>query len=124
MNDKRVLSGIIALAVILGLLFVTDGRVADRGLNQTEEAASQTVNEISYRGAQGQTALALLRQGHQVTTKEFTGLGEFVTAIDGVEAGSSHFWAFYVNDQMAQVGADQYVTREGDRVVWKLEEIK
>lgn len=76
------------------------------------------------RAAKDSTALALLKSTHQVQVKDFAGSGEFVTSIDGMEQDSGRFWAFYVNGSQAPVGAGQYQLKEGDRIEWKLEEIR
>jgi hypothetical protein len=44
-----------------------------------------------------------------------------ITGIDGVLADSSHYWAFYINDKLAERGADQVVTKNGDKIEWKME---
>ena len=79
---------------------------------------------VAYEGVDGKTAAEVLKSFHTVETQEFPGVGEFVSRINGVpEDTSKYFWAFYVNGEMAQVGASQYVTKSTDFVEWKLEEI-
>jgi len=89
-----------------------------------DRANSQSISYLVGQKESGQTALQLLKAKYQVETKEFTGLGEFVTSINGLSSDDKHFWAFYVNGEMAQVGAGQYRSAEGDHIEWKLEEIK
>ena len=79
---------------------------------------------VSYNGENGQTALSLLKKTHQITTKNYAGIGEMVVSIDGVQPDSSHFWAFYVNGAMASEGASTYQTKAGDKIEWKLEKIQ
>ncbi|MCL2451963.1 DUF4430 domain-containing protein [Candidatus Saccharibacteria bacterium] len=82
-------------------------------------------NGVSYEGKDGKTALALLKKKHAVETKEFTGMGEFVTAIDGVKAeDGKNFWAFYVDGEMATEGASTYETKSGEKIEWRLEDIQ
>jgi hypothetical protein len=78
---------------------------------------------IQYPGQDGKNALELLKSSHRVETQNFSGVGEFVKSIDGVEPDSSHFWALYVNGQQSQVGADSYITKSSDNIEWKLEKI-
>lgn len=95
--------------------------------NQTEQEQSiQQVPQttINYQGVEGKTALELLKASHNVETKEFSGVGEFVASIDGVAPDSQHFWAFNVNGKMADVGAGAYATKPSDQIEWKLELIK
>lgn len=89
----------------------------------TQTQAPVAAQNYSYQGEQGKTALELLKAKYKVETKEFTGVGEYVTSINGVVADSKHFWSFYVNGQPAQVGAGQYQSKSTDQIEWKLEEI-
>ncbi len=80
---------------------------------------------FNFYADENKSALDLLKSGHQVETKEFAGVGEFVESIDGKKAdGTTEFWAFYVNGEQAQVGASQYHPKDGDRIEWKLEKIE
>lgn len=75
------------------------------------------VYAVSYAGQEGKNALELLQASHQVDVSS----AGFVNAIDGVKPGDHQFWAFYVNDQQAQVGAKDYQTTGHDNIGWKLE---
>jgi hypothetical protein len=91
------------------------------------EAAKNEVKEngVSYDGRNDKTALELLKDGHKVETKEYSGMGEFVTSIDGVAAeDGKNFWAFYVNGQMAAEGASTYKTKDGEKIEWRLDAIQ
>jgi len=46
------------------------------------------------------------------------GAGVFVKAIDSIANSTDHYWLYSVNDSMAQISADKYLTSDGDRVVW------
>jgi hypothetical protein len=78
---------------------------------------------IEYKGQDGKNALDLLKASHRVDVKSYS-FGDMVTGIDGISPDANHFWAMYVNGQMSQVGASQYVTKNGESIEWKLEEIK
>ncbi len=134
-KDQKFWGSIIALAIILGgiVYFADQNRnydAADNGDKNDSQSLSgdeASSAEIQYKVDQedaGKTALELLKAKYTVETKEFAGLGEFVTAINGVAADDKHFWAFYINQEMAQVGASQYAAKYGDQIVWKLEEIR
>ncbi|HUD20795.1 MAG TPA: DUF4430 domain-containing protein [Candidatus Saccharimonadales bacterium] len=77
---------------------------------------------VALDGQDNVTALNLLKASHQVQTEQ-TSLGEYITGIDGVTPNSNQFWAFYVNGQMADVGADSYVTKSTDRIVFSLQNL-
>lgn len=73
----------------------------------------------------GQTALEVLKSEHKVETKNFSGVGEYVKSIDGLEESvGKNFWAFYVNGTQSQTGAGDYKLKSGDVVEWKLETLK
>lgn len=74
--------------------------------------------------ASGKTALDALKQSYQVETQTFSGVGDFVNSISGVKPDTKHFWAFYVNGTSSTVGAGTYTVKEGDKLEWKLDEIK
>jgi hypothetical protein len=79
---------------------------------------------LSYMGQDGKTALDVLKSQYEVETQSFGDVGEFVSSINGVKPDSAHFWAFYVDGEIAQVGAGSYVTKSSETIQWKLEEIK
>jgi hypothetical protein len=95
-------------------------------VTQSVEGLSQGGEEANYSVAKGSNALVLLKMGvKNVETKTFSGVGEYVVAINGLtETTGKNFWAFYVNGKQAKVGAGDYVLQEGDKVEWKLEAIK
>ena len=120
---KRLEIFIIAVIIAaVGIVYaMTERAAAPSATNET--LSSQQTNQISYQGMDGRSALDLLKVFHQVQTKD-TSYGPMVIAIDGVQPDSSHFWGFYVNGQLADKGADQYITKNGDLVEWKLDSIQ
>lgn len=54
-------------------------------------------------------------------TKEFTGLGTFVDAIDGVQSDKTagKYWIYYINGQSAKIGISQYTLKSNDLINWK-----
>lgn len=86
-------------------------------------AKLEAVCEIGYQGVEGKNALELLRASHRVETKSFD-FGEMVQSIDGVKAPATHFWAFYVNGNLAEVGAAEYQTKGDETISWKLQKIE
>jgi hypothetical protein len=74
---------------------------------------------IAYEGEDGKTALELLKSRARVRTSS-SQLGELVEEINGVGAGGGHYLIYYVNGSMARTGAGNYVTKNGDKIEWKL----
>jgi len=96
--------------------------VQEKPIVQTkpEEKPAQT---FSYKGVDGKNALELLKINHKVETKDFSGLGEYVEAIDGIKPDSKHFWKFFINGKSATVGAGTYVTKNSDMLEWEIDKI-
>lgn len=89
------------------------------GNNQSVQQASSS--SVVYDGQDGRNALDLLKVFNRVETKD-TSFGPQVVGINGlIPDEKTHYWAFYVNGSLAQVGADQYVTKNGDKIEWKVE---
>lgn len=88
----------------------------------TEETATEYT--VAYNGVEGKNAFELLQENAtdvQYTESEY---GAFVTGIDGVDAPEGYFWALYVNDEMAQLGASDLITTNDDLVRWQLDKIE
>ena len=90
---------------------------------QSSTVGAVQTQDITYQGVEGKNALELLKASHQVesTTSDF---GEFIVAIDGQRPDNQHFWAFYVNGQLAQEGAGTYQTKPTETIVWRLDKIQ
>lgn len=86
------------------------------------DTSSETNNDttVSYNGKNGSTALELLQSRADVVTSG-TGENAFVTSINGKVPNEKQYWAFYINDKAATVGAGSYVTKDSDTILWKLE---
>lgn len=50
----------------------------------------------------------------------------FITAIEGYEQDDAQglYWMYYVNEEMAPVGAADYIPEEADVIEWKLEKFE
>lgn len=117
------------LVPILVVIAAIGGGVAWNVSRQPEPAVIQvaaTVPEpepttfVTYQGEAGKNALELLRQHADVQTSS-SSIGDYVTAINGNDGGGTKYWLFYVNGQQANVGADAYVTKDGETLEWRLE---
>lgn len=50
-----------------------------------------------------------------------TQYGKMINAIGGLKAEGTYYWAFYVNGQMATIGADSYKLKAGDQISFSYE---
>lgn len=78
---------------------------------------------ISYDGQNGKTALDLLKASHQVESQD-SSIGIFVTGIDGIQNQDNKYWMFYVDSKLASLGADQYVSHDGEKIEWRYESLE
>lgn len=122
MKNRTGLYVIVAVLVIFGayLLAPTTKKTPPSG---TPTATGVQSTEITYKGVDGKNAMELLKATHQVETKP-SSFGDMVVSIDGTAADASHFWAFYINDKPATVGADAYKTTNSDQISWRLDPIQ
>lgn len=70
----------------------------------------------------GKTALDLTKEKEDIVTKG-DGVNAYVIGINGIKADKDNkeYWAFYVNDKPATVGAGSYKLKSGDKIEWKVE---
>lgn len=114
-----------ARSIIICLLSLLMSACAQRASVKTPAAASsdKTAREerlvIAYEGEDGKTALELLKARARVRTAT-SQLGELVVEINGVSSGDGHNLIYYVNGSMAMTGAGNYVTKNGEKIEWKL----
>lgn len=80
------------------------------------EAAADLSQEITTE--EGTYLLDAMHESYDVEESE-----EFVSSIEGYEQEEDEgiFWTYYINDEMASVGAAEYELEEGDQVEWRLE---
>jgi hypothetical protein len=74
---------------------------------------------ITYVGVNGKTALELLKSLARVRTSS-SQIGELVEEINSVSNGEGHYLIYFVNGAMAKTGAGNYVTKDGEKIEWRL----
>lgn len=89
-----------------------------------EKAALEAKRKVSitYKGVEGKTALAILKEKHKVDVKTYS-FGDQVTGIDGSKGTGPKYWTFYLNGKMSDEGAGTYQTKASDIIEWKLEQL-
>jgi len=130
---------LVAMITLIAIILVV-GLFTGQSLDNFEDSVTQSTLEnpgptdivvgnedgtqVNYVGVAGESALDTLRGHFDIKTNSFD-FGEFVTAINDVEAtDGENFWALYINGQQASVGADSYIAEEGDAIEWRLEDIE
>lgn len=119
---KKTIITIVIVGLVVGLGYMVFGNQATNKSTTTTVLSAEAKINISYDGQDGKTALELLKtSGKNVETNK-SSAGEYVTKIDGQPvADAKKYWMFYINGQAATVGADQYKTKTGEKIEWKLE---
>lgn len=121
----------IAIVAILGLavalaLYQSNAQPQVTPAMQSVESAPPELGrtEISYHAQPGITSLEQLKsEAKNVLTQE-SEYGELVDSVEGHKGGTNGaYWSFYVNGEMAQVGAGSYVQEEGDYIEWKFQKL-
>lgn len=119
--SSKITVAVIAVVVIAaGVGIGIDVHNSDSGHVQTVTNAQHKITQISYDGQSGINAYVLLKKHATVQAKHYS-FGYFVTSIDGVSGNGPKYWTMYVNGKEATVGASSYITKNSDRISWKLQ---
>lgn len=87
----------------------------------TVDSGEQLFSE-SIGVVKGSTAFQALEQIFSVEAKN-SSFGRFITGINGVSAGSDSYWAIYVDEKYAELGADALILEKDTGLLFKLEKI-
>lgn len=140
MMNKKTLLPFLGLAVILAALIfgvpqIIKKDASSAGQNLQEVPIPQTLNvNLSVEGLfqnksvtidENSSLLDLLNSLNRtdpeikLVTKEYPGMGTLVVGMGNLSNGTSdEYWQYKVNGVMPQVGADQYMLKNGDSVDW------
>ena len=117
MNKKVLAIVIIIIIFALSALGVSEIKTFSHSIpNPTTTPVSQQTTLV-YKGINGKDALTLLKE-HAAVEQDHSGL---VIGINGNKPTGHHYWAFYVNGKMSQVGPAEYQTKNSDIIEWKIE---
>ncbi|MBT3539302.1 DUF4430 domain-containing protein [Candidatus Parcubacteria bacterium] len=66
------------------------------------------------------TLSAMSSQPFYFEVKEYTGMGYFVTSINGKKQDTRQgkYWIYYINDESAKLGISNYIINQGDVIKW------
>ena len=97
---------------------------SNQGSNRPETTKPGRI-ENSYQATPGITSLEQLKsEARDVIIVENSEFGAYVDSIEGHQGGTEgYYWSFYINGEMAQVGADDYIQEEGDIIEWKYQNL-
>lgn len=97
-------------------VFLTINFGAEKKTARVEFKEGTTVFDILQAGTK-KLGLALATQNYSI--------GVFISNIGDKKNGQeNNYWTYYVNGEFAQVGADKYKLKAGDRVEWRFGSMK
>jgi hypothetical protein len=121
MDTKGANNMLMKLLIIFGLLlFIGCGEAqkeTETAIEEVEVSGPVDSLVITLDGVEGKTVFEITNEQHEVEYLE-SAVGMFVHAIDSTEIGSEYGWMYSVNDSMAQVASDKYITNNSDIIKW------
>jgi len=100
--------------------------VSDTTAGKTVVPEEKTTNptEITYAAKEGISSLEQLTQEtNDVVTVEST-YGKYVDSIGEHKGGTDgNYWSFYIDGKLADVGADSYIQKGGEKIEWKFQKL-
>jgi len=106
---------IVAFAFVLATGFLTGCEFKGNNTVSTETAEQKV---IEYDGVEGKTAFDLLKEKNQVEADQQS-FGVMIKSINGLAATDKEFWLYSINDKPADIAADKYTTKPGDKIKWE-----
>lgn len=85
--------------------------------------ATMTVAGVNYQFTPNAQSLYAIMAGltnFTMKSRRFTGLGQFITELNGTAKGGGKNWILFVNGQSTNVGASQIIPKAGDKIEWRL----
>jgi hypothetical protein len=117
---KTLIVGVVAAVIIAGGAVVAV--VANSPTHKTGASynSQQQLTYLTYRGQDSVDALTLIKKHAQVGVKHYS-FGDLVTSINGSQGNGPRYWTLYVNGKESNVGAGSYITKNSDKIEWKLQ---
>lgn len=111
----------IAIGVTTVVLINQPAKAPEQQSAAPKSQVEQQTKLVIFTAESGKNVLEQLQAHATVVTKD-SQYGPYVDSINGVKGGTDDkYWSFYVDGQLAQKGAAEYVTKGGEKVEWKFE---
>lgn len=127
-KEKLLVIALMISAVIFSAGYFTQKEEVLEGVKFTHIVTIEDLGsyEVFLKG--GQTAgealdIAANKNNFSVEYQEFD-FGRMIFKIGEKSADNQYFWALYINNKMAEVGADSLILEEGDKTEWKYKKIE
>lgn len=111
------LSGFLFIIILGAVIYSIPARKTALLPTPTPQVIKTTV--VTYQGKAGVDALTLLKEQATVMLDR----SGMVSTINGrsAEGTNREFWSFYINGKSAEVGPAAYITKDEDRLEWKID---
>ena len=120
MNKIKTMTVGVSAAVLIAIGVTTAVLINQpkQPVGEQQQTHEVKTDEITFTAEKGKNVLEQLKAQVPVVTED-SAYGPYVTAVNGKKAEGGKFWSFYVNDQMAQKGAAEYITDGGEKITWE-----
>jgi hypothetical protein len=120
MNRKNMGIGLLIMVVLAVIVY---------GMSTMKDGGGEVTATLTIETGESHSCEATLPAGSTVVDfmeecgVSFTDEGGFFTSIQDIsqDEATQTYWMYYVNGEMAPVGAREYVVQDGDEITWKLE---
>lgn len=125
MNLRYLLAGVLVVALValgsFGLAQITGFIVSDGGSREVQVNIDYGENEETFDVEIGprDSALDALVRVASVDFDPGEAMGAFVTGINNVKQDENHYWLYFVNDEMPNVGCAYYHPVDGDVITFR-----
>lgn len=87
--------------------------------SESADRATEGQDIITYTAKSGTSALSQLQEINDTVVVQESELGSYVESINGLVGGTDgKYWSFYVNDELASVGAGAFMPEGGEEIKW------
>ncbi|MFA6493274.1 MAG: DUF4430 domain-containing protein [Patescibacteria group bacterium] len=131
-NSSWGVGNFIAIIILAGILIIGGSFLGNSVLKkQAQQSVAGTQFEfqpvvektITYDGQNGKNALEILKASHKVESQD-SSIGVFVIGIDETQSQDNKYWMLYSDGKLVTVGADQYQTKDGEKLEWRYESLQ
>lgn len=128
---SRYIIGIAIAALLLIIALLATGFLRQDDSNSATDTSKVIANEnittqsedyVTYTATSEGSALEQLQSINDSVEVVESELGKYVDSINGLKGGTDgKYWTFYVNGEMASVGADAFNPEGGEVIEWKFQ---
>lgn len=119
-----ILVGIAAIGVVTTVYVQDANKTTTDNKTETVQVQSDPAY-VTYTAIEGKTSLAQLKETASGVGTKTTEYGEYVDSIGALVGGTDgNYWSFYIDGEMASVGAGSYIQKGGEKIEWKFQNLQ